>query len=470
MLGPFLYHTELLFDVLIGHHRAFNYRFTERLYQYALGCYSITSASDKPFFCRVNRSKHTGRHVRLFVLPVCSNQYTSIELTHKKPCAFITTPSWVIVLSDTERHEFTGQLDPYNGGTLWVESQGLVESDRVSLDETLSWFSGCDYVTPSALAQHFPSIVDESYSPSNRILMPVAHPLKNQVITSSINIIKFLLALVPDTKDEEEPVATSLKQRLYQVQTSLRHASSMKAKAAAMSRDKSLPPPPTFQSSRPTPREPEETTDQTPALETILEEAAISSEGESESDAEFESAQTPGHQDSKPKRGVVKAKGLILAWIRAAKVLVVTGAQNFTLRNLMLLTYKFWSKSEDLPPLKTLKPSALLYALLAELNTKLKPSVEAGYALNDLVVAVLTDAALKADSSLMELLVVLTSEVIDIDRVLPTDIQPFLEADAGAALEERLKKLVVTPVKPIAKLVREMSSLTTTEDVIDELV
>lgn len=429
MLGPFLPKTELLFDVLMGHNRAFTYRFSERLYQYALGCYTITS--DKPFFCRINRSKHTGHHVRMFILPICKSHYTCIELTHKKPCGFFTTPCWVVVLTDTERNEYTGRLDPYNGGTVWVESQGLVDSNRVSLDETLSWFSSFDFVTPSVLAHYLPEIVDESYSPTARILMPVAHSLKNQVLTPSINIVKMLLSLVPETQEPTDIVPVTLAQRLSDVQASLRHASTMHQRAARVSQSRETPAPPTMDAK---------------PLATIHEEASIG-------------------QATKP----LDAKDMILAWIRAAKTLVGTDPSKYTLRNLMLLTYKFWSKTHSLPPLSTLDPPLLLLGLLTHLNTKLGPHRTKGHELNDVIIDVLQDAALKAESSLMELLVVLTSEVIDIGHVLPTDIQPYLEARNPGPVTDFLKTLVVTPLRPVPKLLEEMTSLTTAQAVVRDL-
>jgi hypothetical protein len=339
----------------------------------------------------------------------------------------------VIVLTDTERHEYTGRLDPYNGGTVWVESQGLVESNRVSLDETLSWFSSFDFVTPSVLAQYFPDIVDETYSPSARILMPVLNDLKNQVLTPSINIVRMLLSLVPETNEPTDIVPTSLSQRLSDVQASLRHASSLQSKATADAEARAAPKPPTM-----TPA---------PLLQNPL----------------------PTIREEPSKPNTLDAKDMILAWIHAAKTLVVADASKFTLENLMLLTYKFWSKTHSLPPLTTLDPAMLLLGLLTCLNSKLAAYKPKGYALNDVVIDVFRNAAVKAESSLMELLVVLASEVIDIGDVLPTDIQPFLEASNPGPVTEQLKTLVTTPLRPMPKLLEEMTSLTKARKVVADL-
>lgn len=457
MLGPFLSQTELLFDVVMGHRRAFAYQFAERLYQYVIGCYSITS--DKPFFCRVNRSKHSGAHVRLFVLPVCQSNYTSIELTPKKPCAFFTTPAWVVVMTDTDKFEYTGKLDPYNGATLMIESQGIVESNRVSLDETLSWFSSFDFVSPSALAQFLPEIIDERFSPSDRLLMPVANRLKNQVLTPSINIVRMLLSLVPETHEPAEEVPRSLRERLTSVQASLRHSSSMKAKVEEAAKAKALPPPPSFSSSLDHCTTPDH--DQT--LETIEELIERESVG---SMSPALSSVAPSFAGSNTK---TEAKHLFLAWTRAAKVLVLGETEAFTLQNLMLLTYKFWSKHVTLPPLKTLKPGMLLFSLLAQLNTSLKDDLVTGHAVNDLVLEVLNDAKLKAETSLMELLVVLCQEVIDIERVLPSDIQPYIEGQDSALILKNLNGLVKTPLRPVASLMEEMGSLDRTTDLTEDL-
>jgi len=460
MLGPFLPKTELLFDVIMGHQRAFNYRFTEKIYQFAIGCYNISA--DKPFFCRVNRSKHTGRHIRMFLLPVCkSSKYTCIELTHQRPCAFCTTPSWVIVMTDTSVHEYTGRLDPYNGGTVWVESQGLVDSSRLSLDETLSWFSSFTYVAPSALAQEMPDIVDDFYSPSNRILLRVANEIKNQTIVPSVNVIKLLLSLVPETNAPSEEVPSSLRQRLTDVQSSLHYSDKMDQRR----KNQRVIPPPRFSShDLDTIVEGDEGRGESVDEDTVGSSIGGGSIGGSSIDEPAtieEEDDVPYQRQVSVTRGteVPTPKSMIQAWIRAAKALAVADSSKYTFQNLMLLSYKFWSDVARLPSIDTMNPESLLHNLAAELNPQLKSSMPQHLAFNNLVMKLLKDACVLAESKMMELLVELASETIDISRVGPTNLQPFVDAKAATSLAPRFAAIAHAVLKPSHTVMDELDSM-----------
>lgn len=397
MLGPYLQKTEFLFKLPMSKQILFKYNFREKLYQYVIGCYRISSQNI--FFCRVNRSKSTSKNVRMFLIPMCKSKYTSIELTCELPCAFITTPTWVVVMLDTIQHKYTGHLDPRNGSSLWVESQGNVESFVRSVDDMLSSISSYTYVTPYDLSTELPDVINDKYIPRGHVLnLPELHFIEDQSIIESANIVKMLLTITSDVLIDGSSIVEkhsgvnnnydSLSERLKKLKSDIGILS--------------------------------ESNHSEPFIETHKYERNYES--------------VDNHKKADPN---TVASNMIHAWRKAGKVLSKLDPLKYTFHNLCLLTYEFWAKSASVPPITTLDIPTLLLSFVdiakhsvnnsAEYNDKTYQSYRLNAkSVNDVVIANIYEYSKLVNETMLNILFEFASEVINIDEVTKSDLLPFM--------------------------------------------
>lgn len=447
MLGPYLNKTEFIFKLPMGKRYLFSYKFRENIYQYVVGCYKISSPNH--FFCRVNRSASTGKHIRMFVVTTCKTKYTSIEITPHLPCAFITTPAWVLVMTDKLESNYTGHLDPHNGGSLWVESQGIVESYASSINEMLSWISPFTYVTPSDLIDDIPDVIDDKYTPRDKVLiLPEVHPLLNQTVVESPNIIKMLLTISPEiplggstntnSGSDDNITATSdmyvsLRDRVKNLKLNIGipHFSSS-AKVPLMKYNDN------FRNYHHQP-------------------STASDENERKHDVDYKLDES----DTGPN-----ITQMIHAWHRAGEVLSLLEPSKYTFHNICLLTHKLWSESHSIPPISTLDIKGLLLSFveIAKRSTDngsepYDESKDTMYAsmrsnarnVNDIILANIYTCSKLANTTMFDILLEFASEVMDIDDVTQSDILSFV-TNPPPNIVDHLVKLSKTPVPPSAQI------------------
>lgn len=200
MLGPYLRDTFMLFALQFGARKVVQATFREEMYQYVLGCYHVTSKT--PFFARVQRGMHTIGETKVFVLPVAGESYTCMELTRETPCAFSTTPFFVIVFRDTGDKGFTGRLDPNNGTAMTIESQGPVHADKMTWDDMLATFSSMAAVSPERMVELLADSIDGAHRPpGGPLLVKETHRVEDQDagVDGSVGLdaFRFLVSLVP---------------------------------------------------------------------------------------------------------------------------------------------------------------------------------------------------------------------------------------------------------------------------------